>query len=340
MKTTYKAIFLFTILGLVISPVHGQESLDLDFSLEMPDIDTIEGSISAPANLNLLLQGIIKIFADENGDGNITQAEADSFLDIIPEEERANLSLRLEDLEPIIQAGIGIDYQEPRAVEVLDMEFIGLVGPVNSSQPLGFLISFKADYNIDDSFTHTISIGVNESYTGDVDFEFTIPSGWEVDRVSGLTGKTVEGRTVYGTPIGQVDIRISEEVGTEAIYLCIGIGVVIIIVIIIVIVLLLKRKGKEAPVAPPLAQPYTAPAPPPPMSQPRQPPPRPVTSTSTISGTCNPTATTASCATSCPSTSSCTCPPSTETSCTACTICMPSMQGSHVLYPAVSTLLL
>jgi hypothetical protein len=162
-------LIVILLTGLPFLPAMAQETLDLDISMEMPNIETIEGSMSVPAPLSLLLQGIIKIFADENGDGNISQAEADDFLDLMPQDQRDNLSLSLDDLEPHIQNSIGIDFRAPRTIEVLDMEFIGLVGPVNSSEPLGFLISFHAEFNVDDSLTHTISIGINESYTGDVD---------------------------------------------------------------------------------------------------------------------------------------------------------------------------
>jgi hypothetical protein len=241
--------------------------------MEMPNIETIEGTMSVPAPLNLLLQGLIKIFADDDGDGNITQAESDAFLDLMPEDERDNLSLSLDDLEPVIQTGLGIDFRQPRTVEVLDMDFIGLVGPVNSSEPLGFLITFHAEFNVEDSISHTISIGVNESYTGDVDFEFTVPSGWKIDGVTGLSGSTIEGRTVYGTPVTQINIMIMEEIVEDILYICIGIGVVIIVVIIIAIVLLLKKKGKKD-AAPVQQYPATAPAPYPVM-QPQQPPPRP-----------------------------------------------------------------
>lgn len=272
MRVAY-CIFVFVLLiGLPFLPVLGQESLELDISMEMPNIETIEGSMSVPANLNLLMQGIIKIFADENGDDYITQAESDAFLDLMPEDERDNLSLSLEDLEPVIQTGIGIDFRQPRTIDVLDMEFIGLVGPVNSSQPLGFLITFHAEFYVDDSYSHTISIGVNESYTGDVDFEFTVPSGWEIDSVSGLSGKTIEGRTVYGTPVSQVNIQISEELSDEVVYVCIGIGVAVFLIIVFIIGLLLWKKGKKDPNAP--VEPPMGAAPPPyPGTQPQQPAP-------------------------------------------------------------------
>ena len=271
MRVTYCIFVFMFLIGLPFLPVLGQDSLELDISMEMPNIETIEGSMSVPANLNLLLQGIIKIFADENGDDYITQAESDAFLDLMPEEERDNLSLSLEDLEPLIQTSIGIDFRQPTTIDVQDMEFIGLVGPVNSSQPLGFLVTFRAEFNVFDSLSHTISIGINESYTGDVNFEFTIPSGWDFDTVSGLLDSDIEGQTVYGTPVSQINIEISEGLSDEVLYICIGIGAAVFIIIVIVIALLLWKKGKKDPNAP--REQYPGAAPPPyPGTQPQQPP--------------------------------------------------------------------
>jgi hypothetical protein len=189
----------------------------------------------------------------------------------MPEEERDNLSLSLEDLEPIIQTGIGIDFRQPRTIDVLDMEFIGLVGPVNSSQPLGFEITFIAVFAVDDSMFHTVSIGVNESYTGDVDFEFTVPQGWEIDSTSGLSGSDIVGRTVYGTPVSQVNIEISEELSDDVVYACIGIGAAVFIIVVVIVAFLLWKKGKKDPNAP--VEPPMGAAPPPyPGTQPQQPP--------------------------------------------------------------------
>jgi hypothetical protein len=264
-----------------------QGQLDLDYSVEMPSIDTIEGSMAAPANIDLLTQAILKIFADSDDDDFITQAEADTLWDSMPEEERANLSLGLEDLEPLIERSIGIDFQRPRSVEVLDMEIVGLVGPVNSSQPLGFLISFIAEYDVSGSILHTISFGINESYTGDIDFEFTAPEGWEVDRVTGLSGSTIEGRKVYGTPVSQINIWISEGAAEDVILLCLAIGIIIVVAIVLVIVLLLRKRKESTTQAQPqypqqqAPQAYQAPPPqqnvppPPPSQQVRRPPPPP-----------------------------------------------------------------
>lgn len=256
MKIGYLILPLIIILS-VSFPAFGQGVLDLDVAINMPDIETMEGSMSVPANLDLLTQSIIKIFADSDDDGNISSEEADAFWDTLTEEEKANLSLRLEDLEPIIQHSVGIDYNEPWQVEVTEMGIHGLVGPVNSSTTLSFVITFNAEFNVQESHTHTISIGINESYSGDVDFEFIVPDGWEVDRVTGLTGSTVEGRNVYGTPIGQVDIRISEEIGTDILYICVGIGVGVIVVIILIVFLLVRKKKEETlTMQPPPSQPY------------------------------------------------------------------------------------
>jgi hypothetical protein len=219
-----------------------QGQVDIDISITMTDIDRIEGSMVVPANIDLLMQGILKIFADSDSDGNITQGEADALLDTLTEEERANMSLRMEDLEPVIRNGIGIDFQRPQTVEVQEMRITGLVGPTNGSQPLGIDISFIAEFDVGSSIFHTISIGVNESYTGDVDFEFTAPEGWEVDSVTGLSGSTIEGRKAYGTPVSQINIRISEEAAEDVILLCLAIGIIVIVVIVLVIVLLLRSR--------------------------------------------------------------------------------------------------
>ncbi len=233
------------VLIILISMSFGcQGQADIDITITMTEIDTIEGSMVVPANIDLLMQGILKIFADSDDDGNITQEEADGLLGVLSEEERANMSLRLEDLEPVIRNGIGIDFQRPQTVEVQEMRITGLVGPTNSSQPLGIDISFIAEFDVDSSIFHTISIGVNESYTGDVDFEFTAPEGWEVDSVTGLSGSTIEGRKAYGTPVSQINIRISEGSTEEVILLCLAIGIIVVFVILLVIVLLLRsRKG-------------------------------------------------------------------------------------------------
>jgi len=113
MRGIYCILIVMLLAGLPFLPAMAQETLDLDISMEMPNIETIEGSMSVPAPLGLLLQGIIKIFADGDGDGNITQAEADDFLNLMPEDERENLSLSLDDLEPHIQNSIGIDFRAP-----------------------------------------------------------------------------------------------------------------------------------------------------------------------------------------------------------------------------------
>jgi hypothetical protein len=239
------AILAFLILILHITGGSAQDDLDLDYSITMPSIEVIQGSLAVPAPLDLLTQGILKIFADADSDGNITQEEADALIDGMSEETKANMSLRLEDLEPLIQTSVGIDYRESRTLEVLDMKLAGLVGPVNSSTPLAFIISFTAEFNVEDRIGHTISFGIDESYAGDVDFEFTAPEGWEVDRVSGLTGESIEGRNVYGTPISQVDISISEEISTDFVYICIGISIVVVVAIIIVIFLVLRKSKSK-----------------------------------------------------------------------------------------------
>jgi hypothetical protein len=243
-----RVISLSIVLILLASLGFGcQGQVDIDISITMTDIDTIEGSMVVPANIDLLMQGILKIFADTDRDGNISQEEADGLLDVLSEEERANMSLRMEDLEPVIRNGIGIDFQRPHTVEVQEMRITGLVGPVNSSQPLGIDISFIAEFDINSGLIHTISIGVNESYTGDVDFEFTAPEGWEVDNVQGLSGSTIEGRKVYGTPVSQINIRISEEAAEEVILLCLAIGIIVVVAIVLVIVLLLRKRKEPTP---------------------------------------------------------------------------------------------
>ena len=254
-----------------------QGQVDIDITITMTDIDTIEGSMVVPANIDLLMQGILKIFADSDGDGNITQDEADALLDTLSEEERANMSLRMEDLEPVIRNAIGIDFQRPQSVEVQEMRITGLVGPTNGSLPLGIDISFVAEFDVGSSIFHTISIGVNESYTGDVDFEFTAPEGWEVDSVTGLAGSSIEGRKAYGTPVSQINIKISEEATEEVILLCLAIGIIVIVVIVLVLVLLLRsRKSSTTPQAQPQypqqqaqapAQPQIYQIPPPPIQQ-------------------------------------------------------------------------
>lgn len=246
MRKLNLVILAFLILGLQSIDASAQDELDLDYSISMPSIEIIEGNMAVPANLDLLTQGILKIFADSDGDDYVTQEEADALIDDLSNETKANMSLRLEDLEPLIQTGVGIDLQEPRTLEVLDMKIAGLVGPVNSSTPLAFIISFSAEFSIQDRIGHTISFGFNESYSGDVDFKFTAPSGWEVDKVSGLSGQSIEGRNVFGTPISQVDISISEEIGVEFIVVCFGIGIVAVVTIILIVFFILKKKKSES----------------------------------------------------------------------------------------------
>lgn len=245
MRKLNLVVLAFLVLGLHTIEASAQDELDLDYSISMPSIDIIQGSMAVPANLDLLTQGILKIFADSDNNGHVTQEEADALFEDLSDETKANMSLRLEDLEPLIQTSVGIDLQEPRTLEVLDMKIAGLVGPVNSSTPLAFIISFNAEFNVEDRIAHTISFGFNESYSGDLDFKFTAPSGWEVDGVSGLSDQSIEGRNVYGTPISQVDINISEEIQTDTILICVGIGIVFLVTIIIILFFILK-KGKSA----------------------------------------------------------------------------------------------
>jgi hypothetical protein len=199
------------------------------------------------------MQGIIKIFADSDDDDNVSQAEADAFWDSLSDEQKANMSLRLEDLEPLIAESVGIDFQRPHTVEVEDLEITGLVGPVNSSIPLVFVISFNAEFNVSSSILHTISFGIDESYEGDVDFEFIGPPGWEVDSATGLIGADIDGREVHGTPHSQVNIRMSEEIDEGVITLCLVLmllGIVVIIIIILVVVLVIRGKKSSEPLPP------------------------------------------------------------------------------------------
>jgi hypothetical protein len=282
-------LFLFILCVNVVS-VFGQEEVELDYSLDMPDIETLEGTLSAPANIDLFTQAIIKIFVDTDSDGNITVAEAEALWDIFTDEQRANMSLATDDLEPLIQNSIAMDNDAPRSVEVLDMDIFGLVGPTNGSTPLAFVISFHAEFDVTDSITHIVSIGVNESFTGDVDFDFSAPSGWEVASVEGLSGSTIEGRNVYGTPVSQVNVRIREEVAEEVLLICATLGIIVLVVIILIIVLLVRKKKSAATTQLPAqyppspseqSQPYQAPPPaqypssPPVQSQPYQAPPPP-----------------------------------------------------------------
>ena len=251
MKKSNLVILGLSVLALFSATALGQNAPDLDYSVEMPSIDRIEGSMAVPANLDLITQGILKIFADTNDDDNVSQAEADALWDGLSDEQKANMSLRLEDLEPLIEESIGIDFESPSSVEVLAMEIEGLVGPVNSSTPFAFVITFNAEFDVDTSIIHTISFGIDETYEGDVDFEFIAPLGWEVDSATGLTGLDIEGREVHGTPHSQIDIRISQEIGEEVAIICLVltlIGIILLITIIFVLVRVLK--GKSSPPTP------------------------------------------------------------------------------------------
>jgi hypothetical protein len=254
MKKSNLVILILSVCVLFSQPAFGQTAPDLDYSVEMPSIDRIEGSMAVPANFDLLMQGILKIFADSDDDGNVSQIEADALWDSLSDEQKANMSLRLEDLEPLIEESIGIDFDEPISVEVLAMELKGLVGPVNSSTPLAFVITFNAEFDVSSTIIHTISFGIDETYEGDVDFEFIAPSGWEVDRVSGLTGLDIDGREVHGTPHSQVNIRISEDIGDQFVILClilIIVGIVIVITIIFILVRISQKKKEAKALEPP-----------------------------------------------------------------------------------------
>jgi hypothetical protein len=275
---------LLTVLILSIHTTGGsaQNDLDLDYSITMPSIELIEGSLAVPAPLDLITQGIIKIFADTDGDDNITQEEADALYDGLSDNTKANLSLRREDLEPLIQTSVAIDNRIPRTLEVLDMEIAGLVGPVNSSTPLALIISFTAEFNVDDRIGHTVSFAVNESYAGDVDFSFTAPEGWEVDKVSGLTGYTIEDRNVYGTPVSQININLSEGISDDIVLICMSIGMIIVLVIVLIIFLVWRKSRSQKtqtshypqqPAGSP-AQHQTPTQPPPQAAPPIQPPPQ------------------------------------------------------------------
>jgi parallel beta-helix repeat protein len=259
-------------------------AIDVDYVISMPDIETMEGYFSMPANIDLFTQGLIKFIADTNNDENVSAEEADALLNELSEEDRARWSLRAEDLESVLQKSIGIDFSEPTQIEISDIEIGGLEGPVDSPVPLSVIIHFQATFDVSENYKHTVSIGINASYTGDIDFEFTIPSGWKIDRVEGLSGSNIDGRTVTGEPTGQVDIYIIEEGAEEALLICLGAAIIVIIIVIVIIVLLLKKKkstsaqqpAAQAPVTPSPYQPpsQTPPATPPPPPQPTaQPPP-------------------------------------------------------------------
>jgi hypothetical protein len=67
-----------------------------------------------------------------------------------------------------------------------------------------------------------------------------------VDGVSGLSGQSIEGRNVYGTPHSQVDINISEEIQADTLIIGVGIGIVFLVTIIIILFYVLKKRKSES----------------------------------------------------------------------------------------------
>jgi len=216
---------------------------DVDVELSMPDITTLQGKMIIPADVSLLIQVLIKLAADSNGDGTVSAQEEQDVWLLLPDEEMANLSLSLKDMEPVIAQGIGMDGAPPASVVASSMDLYGLQGPVNSSTTLSIGVTFSAKFNTAESASHIVGIAINASYTGDIFFSFRAPEDWEITDVQGLSGLNKDGMVVQGEPVGTVNVFLRERtLLLGGVYICGGIGVVALVLILVLVILVLRRK--------------------------------------------------------------------------------------------------